>query len=50
MVEPAETDSTPDMFPEYPQPPGTFLLGMKLEVSHFFVMLLLFEIRFFYVV
>jgi hypothetical protein len=28
-----ETDSTPDMFPEYPQPPGVFLLGMKLEVS-----------------
>lgn len=26
-----ETDTTPDMFPEYPQPPGTFLLGMKLE-------------------
>ena len=26
-----ETDSTPDMFPEYPQPPGTFTVGMKIE-------------------
>merc|ERR1719397_2279823 len=27
----AKTDSTPDMFPEYRQPPGQFKAGMKLE-------------------
>ena len=26
-----ETDTTPDMFPEYPQPPTTFTVGMKIE-------------------
>jgi len=26
-----DTDTTPDMFPEYPQPSGVFTAGMKLE-------------------
>ena len=26
-----DTDSTPDMFPEYRQPPGAFKAGQKLE-------------------
>ena len=26
-----EIDCTADMFPEYPQPPATFTVGMKIE-------------------